>query len=127
MNTKQLIAISAAAFAMLGAAGAHAETYEGVHAITSSASRMDVRAEAVAAARNDNPYADGANAGPAPVISSSTSRAAIRAEAVAAARSDNPYAEGASSGVAPMVASTVDRATVRAAARAAARGDALPL
>jgi hypothetical protein len=36
MNTKQRIALSAAAFAMLGAAGAaHAETYEGVHSITS--------------------------------------------------------------------------------------------
>ncbi|RSZ41047.1 MULTISPECIES: helicase SNF2 [unclassified Variovorax] len=128
MNTKQRIALSAIAFAMLGAAGAvHAETYEGVHSITSSASRADVRAEAVAAARNDNPYAEGANAGPAAVIASSTTRAAVRAEAVAAAHNDNPYAEGASSGVAPMVASTGDRATVRAAARAAARGDALPL
>lgn len=129
MNTKQRIAaLSAIAFAMLGAAGAvHAETYEGVHPITSSISRADVRAEAVAAARTDNPYADGASAGPAPVIASSTSRAAVRAEAVAAAHNDNPYAEAASSGVAPMVASTVDRATVRAAARAAARGDSLPL
>jgi hypothetical protein len=131
MNTKQRTALSAIAFGLLGAVGtvttAHAETYDGVHSIASSASRTDVRAEAVAAAHNDNPYADGANAGPAPVIASSTSRAAVRAEAVAAAHSDNPYAEGASSGTAPMVASTLDRATVRAAARAAARGDALPL
>ncbi|MCR6479638.1 helicase SNF2 [Variovorax sp. ZS18.2.2] len=128
MNTKQLIALSAAAFAMLGAAGAvHAETYEGVHSIASQASRADVRTEAVAAAHSDNPYAEGANAGSASTIVSSTSRAAVRAEAVAAAHSDNPYAEGASSGVAPLVASTIDRATVRAAARAAARGDALPL
>lgn len=128
MNTKQLLALSAAAFAMLGAAGAvHAETYEGVHAIVSSASRADVRTDAVAAAHSDNPYADGANSGPASVIASSASRAAVRAEAVAAAHSDNPYAEAASSGVAPVVASTVDRATVRAAARAAARGDALQL
>lgn len=128
MNTKQLIALSAAAFAMLGAAGgAHAETYEGVHSTASQASRADVRTEAVAAARADNPYAEGANAGPAPIIASSTSRDAVRAEAVAAARSDNPYAEGASSGVAPVLAGSVDRAAVRAAARAAARGDALPL
>jgi hypothetical protein len=128
MNSKQRIALSAIAFAMLGAAGAvHAETYEGVHPVTASASRADVRAEAVAAAHADNPYADGANAGPASVVASSTSRAAVRAEAVAAAHSDNPYAEAASSGTAPMVASTIDRATVRAAARAAARGDALPL
>lgn len=128
MNSKQRIALSAIAFAMLGAAGAaQAETYDGVHPITSAASRADVRAEAVAAARSDNPYADGAAAGPASVVASSTSRAAVRAEAVAAAHTDNPYAEGASSGTAPMVASTIDRATVRAAARAAARGDALPL
>ena len=127
MNTKQLLSMSAVALAMLGAAGAHAETYEGVHSIASQASRADVRAEAVAAARSDNPYADGAASGPAQVIASSTSRAAVRAEAIAAAHSDNPYAEGASSGVAPIVASTVDRAAVRAAARAAARGDALPL
>jgi hypothetical protein len=128
MNSKQRIALSAIAFALLGAAGAaRAETYGGVHSIASAASRTDVRAEAVAATHNDNPYADGANAGPAPVIASSTSRAAVRAEAVAAAHSDNPYAEAASSGTAPMVASTVDRATVRAAARAAARSDALPL
>ena len=127
MNTKQLISISAVALAMLSAAGAHAETYEGVHPLTTSASRADVRAEAVAAAHSTNPYADGANSGPAQVIASSTSRAAVRAEAVAAAHSADPYAEGASSGVAPIVASTVDRAAVRAAARAAARGDALPL
>jgi hypothetical protein len=128
MNSRQRTALSALAFAMLGTAGAvHAETYEGVHSITSYASRADVRADAVAAAHNDNPYADGANAGPASVIASSTSRAAARAEAVAAAHSDNPYAEGASSGTAPVVASTLDRATVRAAARATARGDALPL
>lgn len=128
MNTKQRLALSAVTFALLGAVGAaHAETYDGVHPITSSASRTDVRAEAVAAAHNDNPDADGASAGPAPVVASSASRAEVRAEAVAAAHGDNPYAEGASSGTAPMVASTIDRATVRAAARAAARGDALPL
>jgi len=124
MNTKQLIVISAAAFAMLGAVGAvHAETYEGVHSITSYASRADIRAEAVGAAHNDSPYAEGANSGPAPVIASSTNRAAVRAEAVAAAHSDNPYAEGASSGVAPILGGTVNRATVRATAH----GDALPL
>ena len=52
MNNKQRIAASAlaAAFAMLGAAGAHAEAYEGVQPLTSSASRTDVKAEAVAAA-----------------------------------------------------------------------------
>lgn len=120
--------LSAISLALLAAAGAaHAETYEGVHQLTSAASRADVANQAVVAAHSANPYATGANAGPAQVIVSSTSRAAVRAEAVAAAHSADPYAEGASSGVAPVVASTVDRAAVRAAARAAARGDALPL
>ena len=120
--------LSAVAVALMAVAGAaHAETYEGVHQLTSAASRADVASQAVVAAHSADPYATGANAGPAKVFVSSTSRDAVRAEAVAAARSADPYAEGASSGVAPIVASTVDRATVRAAARAAARGDALPL
>ncbi|MDQ0026425.1 hypothetical protein J2X90_004250 [Variovorax paradoxus] len=120
--------LSAVAVALMAVAGAaHAETYEGVHQLTSAASRADVAGQAVVAAHSANPYATGANAGPAQVFVSSTSRDAVRADAVAAARSADPYAEGASAGVAPVVASTVDRASVRAAARAAARGDALPL
>ena len=120
--------LSAVAVALMAVAGAaHAETYEGVHQLTSAASRADVASQSVVAAHSANPYATGANAGPAQVFVSSTSRAAVRAEAVAAAHSADPYAEGASAGVAPIVASTVDRNAVRAAARAAARGDALPL
>lgn len=120
--------LSAVAVALMAVAGAaHAETYEGVHQLTSAASRAEVASQAVVAAHSANPYATGANAGPAQVFVSSTSRDAVRADAVAAARSADPYAEGASAGVAPIVASTVDRATVRAAARAAARGDSLPL
>jgi hypothetical protein len=126
MNASKIL--SAVAVALMAVAGAaHAESYDGVHQLTSAASRADVAGQAVVAAHSVNPYATGANAGPAQVIASSTSRAAVRAEAVAAARSADPYAEGASSGVAPIVASTVDRNAVRAAARAAARGDALPL
>ncbi|SET55332.1 helicase SNF2 [Variovorax sp. OV084] len=120
--------LSAISIALLAAAGAaHAETYEGVHQVTSAASRADVAGQAVVAAHSANPYATGADAGPARVTVSTTSRAAVRADAVAAAHSADPYAEGAAAGVAPVVASTVDRAAVRAAARAAARGDALPL
>jgi hypothetical protein len=93
MNSRQRTALSALAFAMLGTAGAvHAETYEGVHSITSYASRADVRADAVAAAHNDNPYADGADSGPAsgtaPVVASTLDRATVRAAARAAARGD---------------------------------------
>ncbi|KIQ25621.1 helicase SNF2 [Variovorax paradoxus] len=120
--------LSAVAVALMAVAGAaHAETYDGVHQLTSAASRADVASQAVVAAHSANPYATGANAGPAPVFVSSVSRGAVRAEAVAAAHSADPYAEGASAGVAPLVASTVDRNAVRAAARAAARGDSLPL
>ena len=120
--------LSAVAVALMAVAGAaHAESYDGVHQLTSAASRADVASQAVVAAHSANPYATGANAGPAQGFVSSTSRAAVRSEAVAAAHSADPYAEGASAGVAPLVASTVDRNAVRAAARAAARGDALPL
>lgn len=126
MNASKIL--SAVAVALMAVAGAaHAETYEGVHQLTSAASRAEVASQAVVAAHSANPYATGANAGPAQVFVSSTSRDTVRADAVAAARSADPYAEGASAGVAPIVASTVDRATVRAAARAAARGDSLPL
>ncbi|MEJ1170951.1 alpha/beta hydrolase [Variovorax sp. CCNWLW235] len=85
MNTKQLIAVSAAALAMLGAAGAHAETYEGVQALTSYANRVDVQAEAVAAARGGNTYSDSAAEGVV-AVQSSLDRNAVHAQAVAAAR-----------------------------------------
>ncbi len=90
MNTKQRIAASAfaTAFALLGAAGAaHAETYDGVHAITSAASRADVKAEAVAAARAGNVYSDTAAEG-AVAFNSTIDRATVREQAVAAA--NNP-------------------------------------
>ncbi|NVM87191.1 hypothetical protein FHT32_000814 [Variovorax sp. SG517] len=89
MNTKQRIAaLSAIAFAMLGAAGAvHAETYEGVQPLTSSASRGDVKAEAVAATREGNRYSDAAAEG-AVAFSSTLDRATVREQAVAAA--NNP-------------------------------------
>lgn len=95
MNSKQLLAISAAAFALLGTAGAaHAETYEGVHALTSAASRADVRTEAVAAARNGNVYSDAAAEGTV-AVTSTVDRQAVRAEAVATARSGNIYSDAA--------------------------------
>jgi hypothetical protein len=89
MNTKQLIAVSAAALAMLGAAGAHAETYEGVQALTSYANRADVQAEAVAAARGGNTYSDSAAEGVV-AVQSTLDRNAVRAQAVAAAHDPLP-------------------------------------
>ncbi|VTU23219.1 MULTISPECIES: alpha/beta hydrolase [unclassified Variovorax] len=82
MKTSKILA--AAAFSVLAVAGAHAETYEGVHALTSSANRADVAAEAVVAAHSANPYAEGANSGVV-AVASSADRATVRAQAVATA------------------------------------------
>ena len=126
MNASKIL--SAVAVALMAVAGAaHAETYEGVHRLTSAASRADVAAQAVVAAHSADPYATGAEAGPAQVFVSTVSRDAVRAQAVVAARSENPYSEAVTSRVAPVLASGLDRASVRAEARAAARGGALPL
>ncbi|QFZ86299.1 alpha/beta hydrolase [Variovorax paradoxus] len=84
MKTSNILA--AAALSLLAAAGAaHAETYEGVHAVTSGYSRADVAPQAVAAARAGNEYSDAVSANVAPVLASSVDRATVRAEAVAAA------------------------------------------
>jgi hypothetical protein len=83
MKTSKLIA--AAALSVLAAAGAvHAETYEGVHPLTTANSRADVSAEARVAARSGNPYGDGSDAG-VQTVASTTDRAAVREQAVAAA------------------------------------------
>jgi hypothetical protein len=125
MKTSKIIA--AAALSILAAAGAQAETYEGVHPLVSASSRTEVKSQAVVAAHSENPYAEGVSSRVAPVLSSSIARTAVRSEAVAAARSANPYAEGYGQGVAPVLASSVDRATVRAEARVAARSNELAL
>lgn len=82
MNTQRLALVAIAA--LMGAAAAQAETYEGVHPLTSAASRAEVQAEAVAAARNGNAYSDAAGAGSL-AVASTADRAAVRAQAVAAA------------------------------------------
>ena len=87
MNASKIIA--AAALSLLAAAGAHAETYDGVHALTSSASRSEVTSQAVVAARAGTTYGDGASAGAQPVTSTA-SRSAVHAEAVA--KSHDPLA-----------------------------------
>lgn len=82
--------LAAAAFSILAAAGgAQAETYDGVHALTSQRARAEVVAEAVLAAHSPNPYAEGASAGVAPALVASTDRARVRAEAVARAHAPN--------------------------------------
>ena len=125
MKTSNIIA--ATALSLLAAAGAQAETYDGVHAPVSANSRADVRAQAMVAARSENPYAEAVSSRVAPVMTASTGRTAVRNEAVAAAHGTNPYAEGYGQGVAHVTTGTMDRASVRTQARAAARGDQLPL
>jgi hypothetical protein len=120
--------LSAIAVALVAATGAaHAETYEGVHRLTTAESRADVASQAVAAAHSADPYAEGANASVAQASVSQRNRDQVRAEAVAAAHSPDAFSEAASAGMTYVAAGAVDPAAVRAAARAAARGEALPL
>jgi len=86
MKTSKIIA--AAALSILAVAGAQAETYEGVQQVTSTHSRAEVNAQAVAIA-GTNLYAEGASSGVAPVLSASVDRARIQADAVATAHAPN--------------------------------------
>jgi hypothetical protein len=83
MKTSKFIA--AAAFSVLAAAGAaHAETYEGVHPLTTANSRADISTEARVAARSGNPYGEGSAAG-VTAVASTADRSTVRAQAVATA------------------------------------------
>lgn len=124
MNTATKI-LAAAALSVLAVAGAQAETYEGVHPLTTGLSRTAVHADGVQAAHSVNPYSDSYGEGVASVASV-TDRATVHQDAVAAAHGPNPYADSYGEGVAS-IRGEADRASVRAAARAAAHGDQLPL
>jgi len=87
MNASKIIA--AAALSLLAAAGAQAETYDGVHTVNSTVSRAEMSTQAVAAAHAGNPYADGASAGAQP-FTSTADRTTVRSEAVAKAH--DPFA-----------------------------------
>ncbi|MBO9515951.1 MAG: alpha/beta hydrolase [Variovorax sp.] len=87
MKTSKLLA--AAALSILAAAGAQAETYEGVHAPVSAASRADVQAQAVAAARAENPYGDAVSSRVAPALTASADRSTVRSQAVTTAHAAN--------------------------------------
>lgn len=80
-----------ASLTSLAALGAHAETYEGVHAPVGQNARATVAAQAVGvAAEGATLYGDAAGQGVQAPTSPVTDRAAIRAQAVAAAH--NPTA-----------------------------------
>jgi hypothetical protein len=82
MNTRNILA--AAALSLLAAAGAQAETYEGVLTLNSSLSRAEVQTQAVAAARAGDVNADTYGSGVL-VAGASVDRATVREQAVAAA------------------------------------------
>jgi len=120
MNTRQSLLAVSAVF-LLGAAAAHAESYEGVAAPVGVNQRADVAAQAVrtAAAPNQN-IAAGSR-----VIetTSSVDRATVRAQAVrAAAAPDQNVAAGSrvNSQVISTMANPADQASQRAATPAAA-------
>src|SRR5262245_3997235 len=84
MNTASKI-ITAAAVALLAAAGAHAEEYEGVTTVNSVRTRAEVQADAAAAAKaGANLYGDAAQAG-VTQVAGNVDRNTVRAQAVAAA------------------------------------------
>jgi len=112
--------LTVAALCLLAAAGAQAETYQGVHPLTTQNSRAAVRAEAVVAAHSPDPYADGYGADVPATIVSTANPAAVHEEAVVAAHSPDPYAEGYGADVPAVIASTADRAAVHAQAVAVA-------
>lgn len=88
MNSTKILA--AAALSLLAAAGAHAETYEGVHQLTSNTvSRADVRVEARNAIRNVALHGEAVALQGAPVLPTPADRATVRAQAVAAAHAPN--------------------------------------
>lgn len=86
-SSKILAAVAVAVAAIAGAA--HAETYEGVHALTNGVSRDAVAKQAVAAARAGDQFGE-ASASGAVVVASTASRSQVRAEAVA--KSHDPLA-----------------------------------
>lgn len=77
------------AVCVLASGAVSAETYEGVHPLTSGRARAEVALEAVAVAHTFDPCAEGASSGVTPVTVMSTDRAAVQREAVAAAHAPN--------------------------------------
>ena len=93
MKTSHILA--AAAISILAAAGAQAESYDGVHAGVSAKSRDEVSAEAVrtAAAPNQNVVRGSRGAEP---FNSVASPEAVRAQAVATANAPDQNVVGGS-------------------------------
>lgn len=118
MKTPKILAV--AALYLLAAAGAQAETYQGVHPLATMNSRAAVRAQAVVAAHSPDPYAEGYGADVPATIVSTADPAAVHAEGVVAAHSPDPYGTGYGADVPAVIASTADPAAVHAQAVAVA-------
>ena len=90
--------LAAAAFSLLAAAGAHADSYDNIanFPATSQTSRADTHAGAYAAARSSDPYREGATASMQPSRTSTVDRATIREQALAAARAKNQTVQSSS-------------------------------
>lgn len=112
--------VAVASFAMLAAAGAKAESYEGVHAPVSAMSRADIAAEAVRTAAAPNQNVVRGSRGPE-TVAVSKDRASVVAEAMrTAAQPDQNVTPG--SRVNSKVVSTLQNpADARAAAAPANR------
>ena len=92
MKISQVIA--ATVLTVLSAAGAQAETYVGVHQLTSGRDRTDVATEANGAASGGNTYGEAASAGVAPTPAAPRDSSLVRDEAVAAAHRPNQNVDG---------------------------------
>ncbi len=110
MKTSKFIA--AAALSLLAAVGAQAETYQGVHAPVSANQRADVRAQAVVAARSENPYAEGVSSRVAARLVGSTDRGCAHKRcSPRAART--PMRKATARALLPYPRARVDRAAAR--------------
>ena len=84
--------IAASAVALLAAAGAQAETYEGVQPLTTERSRAEVQVGAREATRTFSPYGD-LNALGVQQISGERTRAEVKTEAVKASKNFQAYGD----------------------------------
>lgn len=78
---------------VLAANSVPAETYDGVHALTTQRGRAEVGLEALAASRLPNPYAESALALVAPISASSMERHTVEQQAFIAAHAPNQNLE----------------------------------
>jgi len=115
MTRQRLVA--ALALSLVAAAGAHAETYEGVQAPVSALSRADVQAEAVRAAHAPNQNVPSGSVVLAP-LASPRDRALVQAEAVRAAAAPDQNVSSGSRVDSKVISTLENPVDVRARAQA---------